>query len=225
MTDIPIQSPETNGEKIKLSAQIARLVETFHEKPVTLGEMLSVLQGRTYTLLLIIISLPICTPVPLPGISSAIGLVIAVVGFRLAFGQSPWLPRKLLAVTLPERFFPAFLRGAGRIIRILEHVARPRLFILSRSRVMDSLCGAMICLSGLLLSPPLPIPLTNFFPALTVLLLSMALLEDDGLMVIAGSVVFLLTLAFFTALGYGGASVVAWLHELRQMVPMVPSTP
>jgi hypothetical protein len=36
---------------------------------------------------------PFCTPIPLPGFSLPFGLVIAIIGLRLALGQKPWLPR------------------------------------------------------------------------------------------------------------------------------------
>jgi hypothetical protein len=59
----------------------------------------------------------------------------------------------------------------------------------------------------LLLLLPLPIPLSNFFPALTVVLLAAAAMERDGLFFIAGSAAFTVTLAYFGLLAFGGAHV------------------
>src|SRR5688572_13594976 len=80
----------------RLSEELAALVEAFAERSVTLQEVLEVLHGRAYTLLLFFLALPFCTPIPLPGVSTPFGIVIALIGFRLSLGQKPWLPKKLL---------------------------------------------------------------------------------------------------------------------------------
>ncbi|MDZ4741793.1 MAG: exopolysaccharide biosynthesis protein [Verrucomicrobiota bacterium] len=201
-------------EKIKLSVQVAQLVERFDQKAVSLGEILEVMQGRTYTLLLIILSIPFCAPFPIPGLSSILGTIIAIIGFRLSLGQKPWLPKRLLDVKLPHTFFPLFLKTTGHLIKKLEYLARPRLLFLSKNKFVDCLSGAMICVCGALLMLPLPIPLTNILPAVVILLLSMALLEDDGYMVVAGSILFLVNLVFFALIGYSGALVMKWLGQI-----------
>jgi len=89
----------------KLSEELAALQGWFAERPVTLREVISVLHGRAYDLLLILLALPFCTPVPLPGLSTPLGLVIAVISLRLALGQSPWLPERLQDRRLPPGFF------------------------------------------------------------------------------------------------------------------------
>jgi hypothetical protein len=48
---------------------------------------------------------------------------------------------------------------------------------------------------------PLPIPLTNTFPAWAILLVACGLLERDGLFVLAGHVVFAAGIAYFILLG------------------------
>jgi hypothetical protein len=60
-------------------------------------------------------------------------------------------------------------------------------------------------LSGLLLLLPVPIPLTNSFPALTVVLLAAGAMERDGLFFLAGCAAFVVTLAYFGLLALGGA--------------------
>ena len=54
---------------------------------------------------------------------------------------------------------------------------------------------------------PLPIPLTNTFPALTIVLLSAAALERDGLAFLLGTVAFAVTVGYFGLLAFGGVHV------------------
>lgn len=180
----------------------------FAERALRLRDVLEVTQNRGYTMLLILLAVPFCTPIPLPGFSLPFGLVIAFMGLRLALGQRPWLPARLLDTQLPAKFFPRFLAGTRRLVRWLELLLKPRLGHLVRSRLARQGMGAIILVCGLLLTLPLPLPFSNGLPALTVLLLAAAMLEEDGHAALAGGAAFVLTLAFFAAILWGGAEAV-----------------
>lgn len=164
-------------------------------------------QGRGFDLLLLLISLPFITPIPLPGLSTPFGLVVAIIGGRLALGQRPWLPKRLLRQELPPRLIVRILGAAGWLLRWLEVLLRPRLHFLHEQLVFRRVAGVLIMLSGLLLLLPLPIPLTNSFPALTVVLLAAGALERDGLFFLAGCGMFAVALAYFSLLTFGGAHI------------------
>jgi hypothetical protein len=197
-----------------LSEEIDGLIEAFAERSVTLREVMAVLRGRAYTLLVILMALPFCTPIPLPGVSTPSGLVIAVIGFRMALGQKPWLPRRLLDTKLPPRFFARLLGAARRIIRGLEVGLRPRWIFLLEAKPLHLAYGAMICVGGLLLLLPLPIPFSNGLPALTIVLIASAILERDGYCLVTGLVMFGLTLCFFGIIFWGGTEAFSWLRDM-----------
>ncbi|MFZ0710673.1 MAG: exopolysaccharide biosynthesis protein, partial [Terrimicrobiaceae bacterium] len=71
----------------------------------------------------------------------------------------------------------------------------------------------IILICGGLLLLPLPLPFSNALPALTVVLLAAGMLEKDGYFVIAGLLMFVITLIFFGSLFLGGAATVIWLKE------------
>src|SRR5215203_536054 len=80
----------------RLSHEIDALLAALSERPISLREIIAVIQGRAYTLLLILLSLPFCLPLPLPGLSTALGAVIAIIGLRLSLRLHPWLPARML---------------------------------------------------------------------------------------------------------------------------------
>jgi hypothetical protein len=164
-------------------------------------------------MLLIVLSFPFCTPIPLPGVSIPFGVVIAFVGLRLALGQKPWLPKRLLDTELPAKFFPRFLGATRRLVGWLEYFLKPRYTFVMRWRLVRHGIGAMIFVSGLLMVLPIPIPFSNGLPAMTVLFLAAAMLEEDGYFAVAGGCMFLLALTFFTALFWGGTEVASLLKE------------
>lgn len=214
MSPITEPSPPPAGPRVTFSEELRELAGQFAERPVRLGEILETSQGRGYNLLLLLIALPFLTPIPVPGFSLPFGLVVAVIGARLALGQKPWLPQRLLTRELPPRLFAKLLQAASRVVRWLEYVLRPRLFWMNDHVVFRRAAGVLIALSGLFLLAPLPIPFTNSLPAATVLLLAAGALERDGLAFLGGCGLFVLTTAYFVLLAFGGAHAVEWVRGM-----------
>jgi hypothetical protein len=192
----------------RLSAQLRQLADREEHDELTLGGLMDELQGRVYTLLLLVLALPMCQPVPLPGLSTPFGVAIALLGLRFALSQRPWMPKRLLATKLSGNFFPAVMRGGARVLGVFEKLLHPRMTGVFEFGQTRFLAGAIVCLCGLLLLLPLPIPGTNMLPALTVILTAAAFSERDGYCLIAAGVAFLLTLAFFGAIVWGGAEII-----------------
>jgi hypothetical protein len=170
------------------------------------------MQQRAYSFVLLLVALPFCTPVPLPGLSTPFGLVIAFIGLRIACGLHPWLPERMLALRLPPKWLPRMFRAVERPVRWLERVLRPSLSVLVKKGLARQLHGAMILVCGLLLLLPLPVPFTNFFPAVAIALLACAMMESDGRFSIAGAAFFLAALAYFGLLVFGGAALASGIN-------------
>ena len=192
----------------KLSLELADLRVHAGERAVTLAEVITVLGGRAYTLLLLLLALPFITPIPLPGLSTPFGLAIAVIALRLAAGQRPWLPEKLLRKQLPPGFFGKLFTLAEKVLRFFERFLRPRLTVLSDTALLRQLHALLVFVAAVALLLPLPIPFTNSFPAWAILLVAAGLLERDGGFILAGYVVFALGVLYFVFLGEAASHLV-----------------
>lgn len=216
-TVLPSEAPGAIEAKpmprVTFSEELRQLADQFADRPATLAAILAATQGRGFNLLLVLIALPFITPIPLPGFSTPFGMVVMLVGARLAIGKKPWLPQRLLDRRLPPQFLTKTLRAASRIVRWLEFVLRPRLAILHEGFVFRRVTGVLIMISGLLLLLPLPVPFSNSLPALTVLLLAASALERDGVFLLGGGVMFLLTVAYFGLIAFGGVHVLDDLNH------------
>lgn len=188
----------------KLSEDLSLILREFEVETVTLREVMAVLHGRGYVLLVMLLALPFSTPIPLPGLSTPFGLVIALIGVRLALGQKPWLPARLLDTRLSPKFFVKVFAAARKILRAFEYFLRPRLLWLTGSPRLLQLHAVPILLCAVMLLLPLPIPFSNILPAFSILLLAAGLLERDGMFIVAGYFVFLLSIAFFVFVGIAG---------------------
>lgn len=201
----------------KLSEELAELNARAGAGPVTLREVIQMLGGRAYLLLVLLLSLPFLTPLPLPGLSTPFGLAIALVALRLSLGQRPWLSEGLLRKELPAGFIGKVFHVAARILRFLEKFLRPRLTFLTDTPLLRQLHALLMFVAAVALLLPLPIPFTNSFPAWSILLVAAGLLERDGGFVLAGYVVFAAGVFYFIFLGEAAVQLmhaaVEWLRR------------
>ncbi len=197
----------------RLSAQLKDIAQRCREREVTIEEVVQTLKGRPYLLLIALLSLPFLLPIPMFALSPPIGLLFVLFGIRLSLGQTPMVPKRLLAMKLPSKFFPSLLVGASGLLRAIETFSRPRLQFLFRKGFLYNIYGLCILIMAILLMPPLPIPYSNFLPALTLLLFSLAMIERDGVLLLLGGASMMGTLAFFTALVWGSRRALEALAE------------
>lgn len=188
----------------KLSEEFALILKEFEVEHVTLREVILLLHGRGYVLLVMLLALPFCTPIPLPGLSTPFGLVIALVGVRLAFGEKPWLPDRLLDTRLPPALFVKIFAVTKKMMTWFERLLRPRLLWLTASPRFLQAHAVPILVCAILLLLPLPIPFSNLIPAWAILLMSGGLLERDGYFIIAGYVSSAIAVVFFVVAGLVG---------------------
>ena len=174
MTASADRAPPGNG--------IARLLRSFAqgdpEEVLALDRLLYGLGRSAFGMFLFVSVLP--GFVPIPGFAGVVsGPLVALIGLQLIVGlRKPWVPafigrrgpRRSTMARFCDRITPAMAR--------LEHLVRPRLRALTRSRLANAYTGVLLICLGLLLA--LPLPMTNFVFAGTLLLFALALMERDG---------------------------------------------
>ncbi len=192
----------------RLSEELELILREFELETVTLREVIGVLHGRGYVLLVMLLALPFCTPVPLPGLSTPLGLVIALIGVRLSLGEKPWLPARLLDTRLPPATFRKVFALTRKLVLGFEKLLRPRLLWVTGSARLEQLHAVPIVICALCLLLPLPVPFSNVIPAWAVLLMAGGLLERDGIFILAGHAAALVAIAFFAAIAIFGVEAV-----------------
>lgn len=207
-----IAAAPTTGTR-KLSEEFALILKEFEVETVTLREVLGLLHGRGYVLLVMLLALPFCTPIPLPGLSTPLGLIITIIGVRLALGAKPWLPAKLLDTRLPPEVFAKVFAFTRKIVLWFERLLRPRLLWLTGTARLEQLHAVPIVICALMLLLPLPIPFSNVIPAWGIMLIAGGLLERDGIFISVGYIAALFTVAFFAAIGIFGVEGVQMLWK------------
>lgn len=175
--------------RTKRSAAEKDLMEALERAPpgpVSLRIFFKALQGRGKPLILLLLSLPFCLPLQIPGTSTLFGIAILFIGIRLAFGKKIWLPKFLLDKKISLKTCKKIFHHALWIINKLKKITRSRLGLICKHKVSHLVHGLFIALLGFFLALPLPIPLTNLIAAWGIFFVSLGLLEDDGLMILIG---------------------------------------
>ena len=98
-----------------------------------------------------------------------------------------------------------------RLVQVVERFSSPRLTGLARAPAMRVITGLVIC--ALACAMLLPIPGTNTAPAFGIFLIGFSLLEDDGVLLLAGILCSLLALFISLAIIFFGYKGYVWLKE------------
>jgi len=174
---------------LPLSQSLARLLE---DQPsgadLTLNRLLERTEGRGLYLILILLALPFVLPISLPGVSTVLGLTVAILAFRLALRKPPRLPRRIGEHQLSAKFRQKILGGSLRLLRGIERLVKPRRTPWMSYRGPRAFNAVVLAFMGLLLAlpfPPLP-PFTNSLPGYSIILLAASMMEEDGVTIWIG---------------------------------------
>lgn len=157
-------------------------------------------------LLTAFLTLVFMVPVSIPGVSTVFGAGILLIGVSRLFGQRLWLPAAIARrLVSSEKVRAAFDRGLVWFQR-LERVSRPhRMRWLTGRGVIGVVNDLGLVLGAVLLMMPFGlIPLSNTLPAIALLFLAIGTLQRDGVSILLGHVMNVVTMVYFALLIGGG---------------------
>jgi hypothetical protein len=165
-----------------LSEILTRIADDETRRRISVGDLLVALSDRAIGALRFVFAFPNTIPMP-PGVSSVLGAPLLFLTAQLALGRSPWLPTVIANRSMDRIHFATVVRRIAPWLARAERLLRPRLQILARPPFENLLGGICLLLSIILF---LPIPMGNMPPAVAICLFALAILERDGIWVLAG---------------------------------------
>lgn len=200
----------------RLSTDLRELLAEAAGRSLTIGELEEILKGRGFALFILLLSIPFCFPIAIPGLSIPFGIVITFLGLRIAFGRKPKLPKFILGKKIKHAALERMVRLGLKLCVWMERIAKPRMEFLRKWPGMINLIGLGLASGGIQLLLPLPplVPLSNTIPAISVVLLTAGLIERDGVFVVAGYLVNIAAWVYFALMfGLLGDGVRYLLHH------------
>ena len=159
-------------------------------------EILEILSGNGRLIILIFLSLPFCQPLQIPGLSTPFGIAIAFIGLRIALGKRIWLPKRILLKKISSMTIENISKKSLKMMKKMSRFLHPRLQWLCKGAIFNTINGFLICFLGFFLALPLPLPLTNFVAGWSIVLVSLGWLANDGMIILVGYFVSLITLLY-----------------------------
>jgi hypothetical protein len=199
-------------DDVPLSEIVAELVNESHEDPVTYGGLLERFGARSHEMLLVFFTFPLCLPVPIPGVTTSLGIIATFVALLLALGRPPWLPRQLAEREVSAQALGQMSTKLLAALRRIEKVIHPHWLALVHGRVLTRVHASYLVALGLVVMLPVPLPLANMVAALPMLLVALGLLEHDGRFVVAGYLAAIPCAIFYVAL------ILLGLEGMRQIM-------
>jgi hypothetical protein len=145
------------------------------EDRITLGWRMGSLGDRSFGIVLLQLGLLASLPVA----SAIVGIMIALLACQMILARrGPVFPRFIAGRTFQKRRLASMLNWAVPVLRYLERFIRPRWQ--TPFEMTKRVVGGAIPLVGTLLFAP--VPLSNVPPALVIILLAFAYLEEDGVL-------------------------------------------
>ena len=201
-------SVEFRDTRGRLSTALREVTASLPPETVSLRALLKVVGEQGLLLVCALLSLPFLIPVSIPGVSTVFGLAIILLSVAVTLNSVPWLPRRLLDQPLSTSALRQAFMAQAQLVMRFERFVRPRWTILTASPAINLVHGVALVLAGVLLMSPLGlVPFSNTLPAIAVLLLSLGLLERDGVFIAAGYLTNAATVVYFGALAVGAYKV------------------
>ncbi|MGL9725449.1 MAG: exopolysaccharide biosynthesis protein [Wolbachia sp.] len=177
-----------NEREKKLASDILREVADTNNvgsDKVTLFDIKTALQERGFGILIIIFSLPLSVPIPVPpGYTTILSVPLILFALQLLFGfDSPWMPNWLERRSFQRSTLALVVEKTSPILKKIEKFMKPRMSFIFYGPSEKILAFIMLLCA---LSIALPLPLTNFIPAIGTTLISLGLMSKDGLLSILG---------------------------------------
>ena len=210
-----MSATHAHGSQGSLRDQMVAMIGRLPDGNMPLGELLDQFGDEGLLLLTIFLTLVFLIPVSIPGVSTAFGAAILLVGLSRLRNKPLWLPQRLRARSIPtSKLRPALVRGLDWVRR-MEKISRPhRVPALARDGVVGVLNNLAFILGAVLLMAPFGfVPFSNTLPAVALLLFAIGFLQRDGGAVLLGHLANVATIIYFSVLIGGGGLVVKELFN------------
>ncbi|WP_404418612.1 exopolysaccharide biosynthesis protein [Brevundimonas vesicularis] len=195
-------SPPSTVQQDDVSHNVTRLLRRLADDGgdagLTLHEIRDRLDERAYGLLILLLSIPCLVP-GLYGVPQVVGLIVILLAGQMLVGrEEPWLPRWFLNLRCKGSWLKAMADFAETKLGWIDRLSRPRL-----RRFADGPGEKLAAVFMILATVTIVMPLTNTIPSIALALLSVGLIQRDGLFVLAGCAVTTVWLTILGALGTG----------------------
>ena len=167
----------------------SRLLSSFLEENqqdrITVGDLVVALGHRGQAILLLLLSLPNgLLLASIPGLSTIFGVPMCFIAIQMLVNRpSLWLPKRIHDQVIDRATLNKILEVSNPYLVKIERYIKPR-FQYFTYGFFEKIIGLSVLILSVIIT--LPIPFGNFLGGWGVIILSLAIIERDGIMAIIG---------------------------------------
>jgi len=187
-THPPLATDGVGPEPKKISDELERWLKSDGEK--TLSSFIGIFEEKSFAIVFVLLLGVPALPLPTGGATHVFEVIAVLLALELIAGREEiWLPQRWRKLELAGARQQRFVTALMKVIRRLERLSRPRLRFLFGHRLSNIVFGLLVIAgsAGAFLAPPFTG--LDTLPALGVVLLSLGVLLEDFVVVIAALVV------------------------------------
>jgi len=167
----------------------------------TVEQIVSAIGDTSFGTSLMFFAVPEVIPIPVPGLATIVVMPTAVIAGQMAMGHRQIrLPKFIQKKTVSRKSLAAAIRAVLPFLEKAEKVAKPR-WKWATTPLAKRLLGVFIFI--LALSIAFPIPGFNMPQAISTFIIALGLVEEDGLLIAAGVLAGLASLALLGGAVFG----------------------
>jgi hypothetical protein len=190
--------------RVPTSVVLEELLKDAPPDHVTIAWLMGSLRERSFGVVMLLMALVGLVP----GASTLIGVLLSVPAFQMIMArQNPVLPRFVASRQLPTRRLAQLIGRAVPLLRHIERLIRPRWH--TPFEATKRVVGLVVLLLGATLVPPLPFG--HVLPALVIMMISFAYLEEDGVFLCIALAAALVSLSITAAVAWATVRASDWL--------------
>ena len=200
-----------NQDKIITTQVIEDVVNNSSADRILIRDLIESMHATGFGLTMMFFALGALMPLP-PPIPSIIALPLLIFSFQMMSGcSSPKLPKRFANLSIKRSILAIVVQKSAPYLRKVERVLRPRLLFMT-SNAAERMIGLLTLVFSI--SIALPVPFSNFIPALGILIISFGMMGRDGLVVLCGIVIGIIGVTISTIVIMLGVEVIQYIKTL-----------
>jgi hypothetical protein len=182
-----------------LSEALLEIARDTTRARISIADLINAMERQAMAALLLVFAIPNILP-SIPGTSAILGIPLVYLTLQMTMRHRPWLPNFIANRSLLRTDVESLMERGAPWIAKAERMLKPRLLFLVEGQA-DRIIGAVCVVLAVLIM--LPIPFGNTLPSISICLFALALLERDGVWVIAASLFTMVALGTIATVLFG----------------------
>jgi hypothetical protein len=190
----------------KTSVLLSNIKNSLVDDEIRLKQVFFSDENNSYfTLMMATILSFIPTPFILPLVSIFFGILMTIISFQIMFGKKIKLPEKIANISIKRQTLIKIIEKSNSLFKKVEFLTKHRLLFMFNGEVRIRFINFLNFLLSLLVLMPLPV-ITNF-PACSIMLILLGLVNKDGLFILGGVILAILSFLLVIFVCFKGRAI------------------